>query len=588
MAQVTAELALEITKLKSGLDAARAEIRGFKAAAQREGEGIGKALFGSMKGEVREVISSLGVTGGVVGSAMGIKSILAEYNDIADTALKLREGTEVVQRVGSVAKLSGSDVEGMARAVLDLEKAMGDAENSKAREALERYGLTAEGIMGLPLDEKILAFSDAFQQARQDGTGYNDLLTLLGKGSKDLIPLLSQTREALEEAFAGAAVVSDADVQQLAALNTQFDKMLMTGRALAALQLSSIFGGMAYGVDAAKENIQEATSSLDGLWNVLTRMGQFVRSGGSDNISLAPKLDASIGDATMKRERKDREMEASRRAQAESTQRLQDAAEAERKAKEQEALDKRGEKAGAELDQLRIDGLPDEERAQAAKDRVQEIYDSIGGISNEGEMANWAEMFRGEPDLLEKAVGMLKEVRDLNREIASLEEKKRTETERQNKELETLRESTDKAGVKLLSPKEQAAELKKRLADSFGLEINSGADVQKGLGKLKQDADDARTRGDTEGEKTALEKLKAAQEQAGDLAGLGASTKPGALAGETTGVLGMLLGKSGKDMVLDESKAQTSTLKSIERILSQMERSQKDGFGEDGFGYDLN
>ena len=102
----------------------------------------------------------------------------------------------------------------------------------------------------------------------------------------------------------------------------------------------------------------------------------------------------------------------------------------------------------------------------------------------------------------------------------------------------------------------------------FGFQVNGGADVQRGLKQLQGEADAARAAGDTEGEKKALQKLKEAQDDASQLAGLAPASKPASLAGETAGVLNVIFGRSGtSDLVLDENKAQTSALRDIHRTL---------------------
>jgi len=79
----------------------------------------------------------------------------------------------------------------------------------------------------MPLDEKIIAFSEAFQRARETGTGMHDIQTLLGRSAADLVPLFEQGGDALREMFERAPVMADETVQQMARVNDQIDEMIM-------------------------------------------------------------------------------------------------------------------------------------------------------------------------------------------------------------------------------------------------------------------------------------------------------------------------------------------------------------------------
>lgn len=566
MATVTAELSLEITRLKAGLDQARAEIRGFKAAAKKEGDGIGSALFGNLKSSLAGFAS----VGGLTAAAVGVKEILSQYDDIADTALKLNESTEVVQRVGAAAELSGSSVGGLAGATLKLEKALGEAGNEKAAAALEHYGVTAAQLASLPLDQKILVLAEAFQKARAEGTGYNDLLALMGKGAGELIPLLAQSREEIEALFAGAAVVDDSAVQRLAQMNDEFDKMVQHAKAFAAIEINSVMKGWGFLKDVMANHVAGVQKAL--------------ATGDMSDVNPMKNIE----DANTAAGEKDYEEALAAKARASKREQNRKSQSQGLGAQAAEAGRKSADKSGDELEKLRRDSLPDEARLAALQAAAKDIY-SQAGVSSEAGLQDKAyaqKQYGGSAAELEKTVGLLKQVRDLNKEISSIEEKKKTQAEQLQKQTEDLRESTEKAALKQLSKPEQADAIRQQLAESFGFEIKSSDDVGKGLSQLKSEADKARAAGDTEGEKKALEKLKAAQEQAGQLAGLAPAAKSASVAGETAGVLNVLFGRSGSsDLVLDENKQQTSALRDIQRVLERIERINEAGGAQDDFGF---
>lgn len=444
---ISASFGVEIAALKKGLDDARREGRKYKQDMEREGKGLGNAFFGNLgasaKGQFTEALAALGATGGIVGGAMGIKNILGKYDDLADTALKLRESTEVVQRVGAVAELSGSSVEGMAAHFLKLEKALGDVENRKAAEALEHYGLSAERLASLPLDQKVIALSEAFRRARTDGNGYKELLDLMGRSAAELIPLLSQTKESLEAAFAGVAVVSDKDVQQIAKLNDQFDKMLQTLKALAAVQISSVFKLFRFADTAMSKGTDAAFMQL-----------------GEEDLEAKIKEKKRANDAA---------------AQAANTAIIQQSAAEEAATKKRETALKRLEDMEKSLRDASIDALPDAEKLAALNDEISAFFADIPdgfeeqfGAGIEG-MRNAANEMK-ELGEFATAEAILKQVQEISRMIDKAEDTQKRIDDNAQKAAEKRKDELAKVTAQereFMSPSGQLASLKQELQSIF-------------------------------------------------------------------------------------------------------------------------
>lgn len=158
-----------------------------------------------------------------------LRSIMVSMDDLVDASLRLNETTEAVQRVGHASRILASvDVDGVSKAFLRLERSLGELDNKQAADSLADLGLTADELIAMPLEQKMLAFADAFTAARDRGTGYADLMDLLGRQAGELIPLFESGRGVIEEMFAGAPVVMDATVQRLAAANDQLDTWFTT------------------------------------------------------------------------------------------------------------------------------------------------------------------------------------------------------------------------------------------------------------------------------------------------------------------------------------------------------------------------
>lgn len=224
-ASLEASLRLDIAQYQEQLAKARGEAKKFRDQLKSDsgkGGGIG-AILGGAGNELKSLLPAASVAA-VVG---GTRAILSEMDDLADASLRLGETTETLQRVEYASKiLAGVDLDGVTSSFLRLEKSLGDVDNAAASQALERYGVSAESLTRLPLDEKMIVLAGAFQKARADGTGYNDLLALLGKSAGDLIPMLEQSEQALRKTFGEATVVPTAAVERMAAMNDQLDSFL--------------------------------------------------------------------------------------------------------------------------------------------------------------------------------------------------------------------------------------------------------------------------------------------------------------------------------------------------------------------------
>lgn len=227
MSTLEASLRLNIAQYQAGLAKAKTQATKFKSDLKRDSGGMGSAMFGGIGMGLRNLLPAASAAGAVA----GLKSILNSADDLADAAERLNEMPEVIQRVGFAAQQTSSvGIDGLVSSFTKLEKALGDTDNKAAAEALERYGITAQSLIAMPLDQKVLAIADAFTKARSDGTGYNDLTQLIGRSAADLIPLFQTGKTELEAMFAGAPAMANETVFAMAAMNDQIDAFFAKGK----------------------------------------------------------------------------------------------------------------------------------------------------------------------------------------------------------------------------------------------------------------------------------------------------------------------------------------------------------------------
>lgn len=232
---VEAKLKLQIAEFTRNYTAAKNHAKKESAEMARASGGVGAALSKGMSG--------LGSIVGGAGIGLAIKDALSHADDLSDMAAKLNENTEALQRVDFAAKQAGAGgVEDLSKAMVKLERSLGDPENNKAAQALENLGVSAAQLASLPLDEKVLLLSDAFQKARDEGTGVNDIQVLLGKSAGELIPLFEQGGDALRAMFADAPVLAESTVQEMAKINDQFDAVIMKSKGFIAQTVGNLTG----------------------------------------------------------------------------------------------------------------------------------------------------------------------------------------------------------------------------------------------------------------------------------------------------------------------------------------------------------
>lgn len=234
------ELTLGIQNFQANLDRARADVRKTAGEMSRDmrnvggrsgGGGMGGALASGVASIGTDALGALGLAGGVAGFSAAIKNALTVADDLADLTLALNESAEGLQRVDFAAQQAASiGVDQVAKSMMRLERSLGDVENVKAAEALERLGLSASTLAGMSLEEKILALSAAFQRARLDGTGLKDIQDLLGRSAADLVPLFAQGEDALLSLFERAPVMAEETVQEMARINDELDAMIMKSK----------------------------------------------------------------------------------------------------------------------------------------------------------------------------------------------------------------------------------------------------------------------------------------------------------------------------------------------------------------------
>lgn len=127
------------------------------------------------------------------------KDMYEEFGNINDQADRMDMGAESVQRLAVMAKLSGTDINTVAKALRNVELALYDVENTKAQEALDKLGISANSFFRDTPEEQIMKLADGFAKAQEAGSGLPELMDLMKKAGPEMMPMLKMERDTLRE-----------------------------------------------------------------------------------------------------------------------------------------------------------------------------------------------------------------------------------------------------------------------------------------------------------------------------------------------------------------------------------------------------
>jgi len=205
------KLANDVKKLDNGAKEAQKGFAGLTGSVS----GLGKML-----GAVAPLLSIAGI------AALGANAIEAG-DHIFDLAQKTGVSVEALAKFGKAAKLGGSDLDEVGKAMVKLSKGLAETAatgTGPAASALQQLGISATDSSGklLGADKVMLQIADRFKQM-PDGAQKTALaLQLFGKSGAEIIPVLNQGGKEIDafstkmtSAFAAKAATYDDNLKVL-------------------------------------------------------------------------------------------------------------------------------------------------------------------------------------------------------------------------------------------------------------------------------------------------------------------------------------------------------------------------------------
>lgn len=129
MAAITAEIALELSKLRDSTNKAVAEVRKMKTSMKREGDGLGTAIFGGLKTAAASAAVAAGaaIASALAGTALGLKNAFDLGGSLTDAAAQIGSTAGKAQVLQQAFENAGLGAEGVQMTVNKMQKAMAEA-----------------------------------------------------------------------------------------------------------------------------------------------------------------------------------------------------------------------------------------------------------------------------------------------------------------------------------------------------------------------------------------------------------------------------------------------------------------------------
>lgn len=547
---IQGEITLENKRLKAALQEANAEVKKFKEnAAKKEGHGIGESVGESLKEMGTSMLKGVGIGATLAATVEIVTEKVGEMKEkllqVYAASEKLQTTTDIVQEMGSMAKDTDMDVARLVTTVRNFQTEMQDGTSEEMTEAMRKMGLSAEDFAGKNPLQVLDKLAEGWRNASQAGNEDAAAKQALGKHYADLIPLLEKYAEK-KAAAENAPKFTEGDIERVHKFAESWERLktaLEVNLGTAAMHpIDTLLGR------DQKENVMRE------------RARQYENERKENPLSgLLPENRNSHALDEVDQELKKRfEKEKEDREKGLAT--LKDA---------NDRIIRRD--LSPKLNQARMEISDPADAAKAMKDQVDAVKAAVQkdfGTGDEEGLIKLADKDRmgANVDGLRKVLEALEQIKDAKQNIRSLDQ--------EMQRMEDMRNSVARGAFPMMNLVDQSREMKRQLAQSLGMEIGSGADVQAGLAKLKQAVDDARAKGDVEGEGVALTKLQHAQQQAVEFAGNGGGMVN--KQGETRGALNILTGRSDS-LITDKLDGAIGFLRSIDAKIGAVGRADKGG-----------
>ena len=228
-----------------------------------------KWVFGADTGPFRQGLAQMrkdvsafsGSVRGQIAGAFGVAAVVAwgkamidQAGRVDDLAKRLNTTAESVQRIGYAAEQAGANIETTAKGLTVLQRNLAEVERGSTSfdDSAKSLGINLKEIKDLAPEAQLKELARGYAESEDKGQALASIMQLMGKSGAELVPLLSEGPEALTEAMNAAQIATQGEIEEMARLGDQLDRLKSFGLKAAGTLVTgvrSIGAYASYGVD---------------------------------------------------------------------------------------------------------------------------------------------------------------------------------------------------------------------------------------------------------------------------------------------------------------------------------------------------
>ena len=213
--------------------------------------------MGAMAGKLKGAFAAMG-------GAMLVSGIVEKFDRIGKLAKRFDMTAETLQKLGHVAKLGGSDIETVGKAMKTL-----NTSTAEARKGLLTYTREFE-VLGLNVDdfwnmnhrERWMKLADAVKNTTDRNAALAAVTKLMGRSGADVFTILEEGAAVTQEMMKGIATASNETVAALEGVNDKLTEISNT----ASTTFANFFVGFYEGLEKEHAKIQVGLLMLKNLF----------------------------------------------------------------------------------------------------------------------------------------------------------------------------------------------------------------------------------------------------------------------------------------------------------------------------------
>ncbi len=236
-----------------------------------DGSGYARGL-NKMRGQTKQFSGKVkGLLAGAFAFAGigGIKTIIKDMAEIGRTAKRLGIGVEMFQKLAFSAGQTGVDTERLADAMKDLDVKLTDGimRGGSFAELIDELGMNMEDLEKMAPDERILAFSDAIQNASGSLSRFG--ADEFGDAMYEMLPWLELGSQGILDLAKGVYTLSEAQIKAAERADAKIDAVTASMKAGVSIFIANFIGAFEYYVTMGTQAFTEVANVASSFGDIM-------------------------------------------------------------------------------------------------------------------------------------------------------------------------------------------------------------------------------------------------------------------------------------------------------------------------------